>query len=454
MDINEQFLNKIFSNTTDKDHISVFKSWVVDFDEEPLLKTTDQLFNKEQFLKQALFNSYDKTSDCYFSINTFRKQRRITDDIWHLNAFVLDFDFYKIKSFSQFDPTSFYQDILKANLDIMPTAVIDSGRGLYIIYCFRDCPKSMLKTYKAIYHKLFDKFKYYGLDPKAMNATQLIRLPGTINSKTNTEVSILEFNDTDYKISDFYYLFNLTREQVNEYKSKKKKRLVNIKELNNTINNYNKKKVFFNKFIKDIKNLIKLRNMNNQNDGYRELLIFLVRRRAKWAGYSIDKEIEIAMNINELFNESLTENEVIITAKPCGYTKCPSVKRMIYLLQISNEEMKHLRLLVDNNTRINNSNKRKKRNKLLNMTDKQITIKKRRLLVAHLKNEGYKNNYIAKAVSCSKSTVTKDLAYIKKHAYAFIVDLKRQLKQVLTDNEKEEIVKNWTGIKVEFNSLE
>ena len=93
----------------------------------------------------------------------------------------------------------------------------------------------MTKLYESIMKFFFDQAPEYGMDPLAQLVTQVIRIPGTINSKSGRTVSIIEMNDTDYKIQDFAHFLPWTVNEVKEYKNLKvtKKYSTNRKEKNN-----------------------------------------------------------------------------------------------------------------------------------------------------------------------------------------------------------------------------
>lgn len=79
MEIEEIKLLKLtHNNCTYKDHISIFKNWVYDFDKDcnPIFKRADVMFNYDMFINQAMFEINDNSEDCYFSINSFINNRR------------------------------------------------------------------------------------------------------------------------------------------------------------------------------------------------------------------------------------------------------------------------------------------------------------------------------------------------------------------------------------------
>ena len=68
------------------------------------------------------------------------------------------------------------------------------------------------------------KFEKYGMDPCALNTTQVIRLPGTINSRTGRIVQVLELNDTEYTLQQLAKQLPWSKEQVGVHKKEGKKK--------------------------------------------------------------------------------------------------------------------------------------------------------------------------------------------------------------------------------------
>lgn len=405
----------------------------------------DQMFSYERLLEKVQLLSDEGAEDTYFSINSFWKQEKATTEIRHLNAFVLDFDFYKKKHYKKLSPYEFYET-LKPNLPFLPTAVVDSGRGLYVIYCFSHCSKERLKLYKAIYARFASLFKDYGMDAAATNVTQVIRIPGTCNSRCLKDVEILEFNDTNYELTDFASILEFSQDQVNEYKKTKCKVLEQKK--NATIEQINARKIkrttFFKKLLDDFKLLISLRNQSKNYEGYRECLIYLLRERATWSGLTINESVDEAKKINEMFHYPLSNLEVEKQCRPSQMRKCSSVKTMIRKLDITTEEQMRLKILKSKKLKDSLFSKRSKKHKLLNRTKKELEMLERRTKVFHLKNAGIKNKDISDILEVNKSTITKDLQYIKENKKEFRIDLSETINSIACLVEAPELLRSVT----------
>lgn len=389
----------------------------------------DQLFRYEEFFDKAEKLIENGVEDTYFSINTYWKPHKTTGDIRHLNAFALDFDYYKKRKFMKLSPQEFYNQVLKNRLPMQPTAVVDSGRGLYIVYAFHHSSKERIRLYRAIYRAFLDRFKDYGMDAAAINVTQVIRIPGTCNSKTLKTVEILEFNDTDYDLLDFCDLLKYSKAEVDVYIENKKviREENEKKEFTMTEAEAARKMSDRRKWVKmlidDFKRLIVLRNNSYEYEGYRETLIYLLRERLVWAGWSIDEAVTIASEVNDCFHRPLSQMAVEKQCNPVMHPRCNSVRTMISKLDIKISEQQQMKILLTKSLRDKLYAKRKRKHKLLNMTDKEIRQLERRTRVYKLKREGLRNTVIADKLEINKSTVTRDLEYIDKHRWQFRVTL-------------------------------
>ena len=61
--------------------------------------------------------------------------------------------------------------------------IIDSGRGLALLWNINKVPSQALPLWKAIQEYLYHQLKEFGADRQALDATRVLRVPGSINSK-------------------------------------------------------------------------------------------------------------------------------------------------------------------------------------------------------------------------------------------------------------------------------
>ncbi|MFU7518139.1 DNA-binding response regulator, partial [Clostridium sp. HCS.1] len=69
-----------------------------------------------------------------------------------------------------------------------PNLIVDSGRGLYLIWLINSVPGKALPLWKAVEEYLYSVLKRFGDDRQALDPTRVLRVPGSINSKSGTYV--------------------------------------------------------------------------------------------------------------------------------------------------------------------------------------------------------------------------------------------------------------------------
>lgn len=395
----------------------------------------DHMLSTYEFFKQCESLIQAETEDTFFSLNSFYKPEKAGSNVRHLNAFVLDFDYYKDERYVKWKSQKFYNRMVKKKLPFPPTAVIDSGRGLYVIYTFQHCSYHMEKLYRSIMKAFHSRFKDLGMDAGAMLLTQVIRLPGTINSRSGKQVSILQYNDTDYHIQDFAILLPWTQQEVAAYRSDKK----DVKQDKNRVKekkDIEKRKPYYNDFYEDMRKLIIMRNRDGYFEGYRETLLYLIRERAIWSGYTIDESVELAIELNKELHTPLSMSEVEKVCRPSNGRKSSSFDTIIDKLKITITEQKKLKILKRKWLKKSEYAKRKRKMKLTNLTQKQQELLERRTRICELKNVNHlRNKEIADILNIQKSQVTRDLQHIKKHPARFKILLKTYI-ELLKDKQE------------------
>jgi len=77
-----------------------------------------------------------------------------------------------------------------------------SGRGLYLIWTIEIVPKMALPLWKAIENYFYKVLKELGADPKALDPTRVLRVGGTLNTKSNTLVKLLDRYEYIYSLRE------------------------------------------------------------------------------------------------------------------------------------------------------------------------------------------------------------------------------------------------------------
>ena len=61
-----------------------------------------------------------------------------------------------------------------------------------MVWSIEKVPYKALSLWKAVQEYLYSQLKEFGADRKALDVTRILRVPGSINSKSGTRVTILE----------------------------------------------------------------------------------------------------------------------------------------------------------------------------------------------------------------------------------------------------------------------
>lgn len=173
---------------------------------------------------------YDQLNDtdCYISLNGFALYNRKSDSCRQINGIIFDLDYHH-------KTTPEYLDWIKERTLIVlreaiyegrlyePNLIVDTGRGLQIIILFeKSIPYRLINgdlNGKCIYayNRITDTIKsqietilseeddVLELDICTANdLSRVIRIPGTMNSKSKTKANIVHINEDYYCFADFY----------------------------------------------------------------------------------------------------------------------------------------------------------------------------------------------------------------------------------------------------------
>ncbi|MBI6019186.1 DNA-binding response regulator, partial [Clostridium perfringens] len=137
----------------------------------------------------------------YITLNTFYKPCRRLENIKELNTLFIDLDYYKTGKTKDQVLMNLEKNYFNQSIPI-PNYVIDSGRGMYLIWIINAVPSKALPLWKAVQEYLYNQLKYFGADRQALDATRILRVPGSINSKSKTVVNILDEYEYIYDLRE------------------------------------------------------------------------------------------------------------------------------------------------------------------------------------------------------------------------------------------------------------
>ncbi|NGT77457.1 DNA-binding response regulator, partial [Clostridium perfringens] len=173
-----------------------------------------------------------------------------------------------------------------------------------------------------------------------LDATRILRVPGSINSKSKTVVNILD--EYEY-IYDLREIQNGFLPELKPYE-RKKGRPSKINYI------YRERSLYYGR-IQDIIKLCELREYDLK--GHRELILFLYRYYLCSFTEDIEKALNDVLELNSMFRQALSEREVIRatrSAERCYLDKNKQYKykneTLIELLEITEEEQKYMTIII------------------------------------------------------------------------------------------------------------
>lgn len=372
---------------------------------------------------------YKKEKDVFYTVNSSFNGKRGVKNLKNLRVLYVDIDFHK----------KINKENLKAEINFViveiwlmadrgeiprPSKAIATGRGVHIYWDLEPSSYGALATWQQLEDFLYNKLKHLGVDKKATDASRVLRLPGTINSKSKTECYVYVEENNIYSMYDL-------RERYLNWRNKHNKEYVKKEKNNNKINFYNSYTLHLAR-ARDIVKLVKIRKGNVT--GYRN---FILHCYAYWEGIynrNTDTLKEMVYKLNNSFTEPLRDTEVnaILRCIPkaiesflrfqeeVGKENIKVTKSMrnkggywyknstlIERLDITEKEQEQLETIIDKKEKYKRKNKnrvenRKNENGLTKREQqKQDTIK----AIKRLKTQGFKQVEVAKKLNKSIRTI-------------------------------------------------
>ncbi|MDO4536431.1 MAG: DNA-binding response regulator, partial [Clostridium perfringens] len=227
---------------------------------------------------------YDE-DNVYITLNTFYKTYRRLECLKELNALFIDLDTYKTGFTKEQILMNLCENYFGKNVPI-PNLIIDSGRGLYLIWLIKKVPSMALPLWKAAEEYLYKTLKEFGADRQALDATRILRVPGSINSKTHTEVKIIDNYDYLYELREIQ---NEYMPELSEKVSVRRGRPKKVKYI------YRERSLYYAR-LQDIIKLCKLRKYDLK--GHRELILFLYRYYLCYFTEDVEKSLNDTLELN------------------------------------------------------------------------------------------------------------------------------------------------------------
>lgn len=349
-----------------------------------------------------------KGKDVYISQNTFNNKSRRLIHLKELKALYIDIDCYKM-NLSKEAVKYFMENDLYGQIPV-PNMLIDSGRGLYYIIFLENTKAEDLPKWQLVEKYLYEKLKDLGADNKALDATRVLRVTGTVNSKNNSIVKVIDTYDYQYTLDEIIenYIPEIIEDRKEKQKPKGVRKKGRKKKFVSLFTLYN---LYYTRF-KDIKKLVEIRNFNMT--GYREVTLFLIRYFLNVYHGDDDLVMEEVLEINNSFTEPLEKDEVF-KATLSGATRATenvykySNDKLIKLLDITPLEQKQMATIISKSEKYyrNNKNRREQRRNEEGLTNKEAERIKNEKDILELKRKKYTLKQISKELNLSISYVKK-----------------------------------------------
>jgi len=152
-------------------------------------------------------NRYHEQKDVYISMNSFKSKKRGVDNVKRLNALYIDIDCYKVSKTKEQVLYELEQDYFGHSIPV-PTFIIDSGRGLYLIWQINEGAEA-LPRWNRVQKYLYEQLKALGADSSALDAARVLRVPGSVNSNNGEKVKIIEFNNVKYTLHEIIHEYSI-----------------------------------------------------------------------------------------------------------------------------------------------------------------------------------------------------------------------------------------------------
>ncbi len=362
----------------------------------------------KELIKQDL-----EGKDIYISMNTFYKTYRRIDCLKELRACYIDLDIYNTKFTKEQVMMNLEENYYNQSIPI-PNFVMDSGRGLYLIWLINTVPSKALPLWKAIEEYLYKELKDFGADRKALDPTRILRVEGSINSKSNTMVKILDENDYIYDLREIQKNF-LPELQPSKNKKGRPKKTVYI----------HRERSLYQARLNDLITICKLREYDLR--GHRELILFLYRYYLCYFTEDTEKALQDTLELNSEFIVPLREKEVISATRSAERVYLEQDKQykyknetLIELLDITEQEQMKLSIIFSKEEykrRDREYQKKKYQEKLKKegKITKQEELKILRKKIKTLRAKGLLNKEISEQMNIPIKSLERHITYMRKN---------------------------------------
>lgn len=361
-------------------------------------------FIKESFARKEYY-------DIYATPNTFKGRKRNKANVLQLRMLWQDIDNVK-------DIEATINAIDKLVLeDKLPQyhKIVNSGRGIHVKWVIRDYAGTQknIKAWESLQRYLYKQLKSLGADRNAIDVARVLRIVGSYNSKSNTVVKeIVNKNFLPYDLYELYNQFIYKPYKENETVQKNTKKKSKVRLLTSSYN-LNKSRLM------DLEKLLELRN--NEMYDVRNKFMMLYGTYYLLCGASSEDTEQRLLELNEIIKSkkraSKSEIKTIVRnglkradgSSDDSSLLLPKNETIIEMLQITEEEQKFLKTIINTDTKNNRRNERKRANRRNEEGLTSREAKKKELIekIKELKAKGLTQNIVKEKLNVGIATVKR-----------------------------------------------
>ena len=159
-------------------------------------------------------SSLSGAPNIFMSQQSFWGWRRIAQ-LNNLGACYVDIDYHTNKKWNRFSPefmTSILVEFIDQESLPRPSYIVSTGRGLLIVWLLCKTSRNALPRWNSVQTHLYNSFKEFGADPRALDAARVFRVIGSENAKSASCVRPTWISSDDFSKLERWGFDNLADE--------------------------------------------------------------------------------------------------------------------------------------------------------------------------------------------------------------------------------------------------
>lgn len=309
----------------------------------------------------------------------------------------------------------------------VPSLIVSSGRGLHLYWKLKPLgysqknirhwnkiQKNILEVMESLNYTIVDpdgrEDKVFKVDKAVKNASRVLRLAGTFNSKAKRFTDIVDINTNVYTLTEINqeYLIPAIKHKIATRKPKGKKAVGRHKSKGRALCSPKKQTAYtiheeqqlLNSRLSDLQVLIKIRG--GRMTSYRGLVLWQIHNILLQLCYTQPERESFLNNINNSFTEPVPQSQVESVLNQTQIYRKLETRFIIEILDITPEEQDNLITLVDTTIKTQRYQEKQKSNRKL---QKQQRLEQRLQKVSVMASENFTQAEISKELNLSIRTI-------------------------------------------------